>query len=275
MTDICVVNIQPFRLSSLTIISNMKNIKPIVVGSCILVGLLVTTVSSTWPLEAKPTKDTTTAVVSAIKVDRREMLYENLQLGAMGLSKKAFICAMAGYSQLLVDGKIKNPDVLSIIDFSLPSSEKRLFVIDLKNGKLLYNSLVSHGKNSGLEMATVFSNDRNSFKSSLGFYVTGNTYKGKHGYSLRLEGEEDNINDHAKSRGIVMHSAAYVNETLANGRGYIGRSEGCPAVPAAMYKKIIGKIKDGSCLFFYSPDKQYIAQSKLWPHEELDTIQAS
>ncbi|MCK7556728.1 murein L,D-transpeptidase catalytic domain family protein [Chitinophaga sedimenti] len=160
-------------------------------------------------------------------------------------------------------GKIQNDGVLSIVDFSLPSSKKRLFVIDLENGKLLFNTPVSHGRNSGKGDATSFSNAPNSFKSSLGFYVTGNTYSGEHGYSLRLNGEEKGFNDNALSRGIVMHCADYVNEGLVQSQGYIGRSLGCPAIPTAVHKKVISAISNGSCLFVYSRDKGYLAKSKL------------
>jgi L,D-transpeptidase catalytic domain len=190
-------------------------------------------------------------------------LYNKLNLSVAGLSKEAFDYAMKGYQYLLAQGKIANDETLSIVDFSLPSSAKRLFVIDVKKAALLFNTYVSHGRNSGLATATEFSNEPNSFKSSLGFYITGNTYDGKHGYSLRLEGEEPNFNDNAASRGIVMHSAPYVNEALARGRGYIGRSEGCPAVPENLYKPIISKIKNGSCLFLYSPDQNYLSHSSI------------
>jgi hypothetical protein len=194
------------------------------------------------------------------------MLYDQLALGALGLSQQAYEYALAGYERLLEEGKLKNDDILSIVDFSLPSSKKRLFVIDLASGKLLFNSLVSHGRNSGKDIATNFSNSQESFKSSLGFYVTGSTYRGKHGYSLKLEGEEEGINSNAMSRGIVMHAASYVDEKLARLQGYIGRSLGCPAVPVKLHKKIISKIQNGSCLFMYSPDQNYITASKMLQH---------
>jgi len=190
-------------------------------------------------------------------------IYSVLHLNNLGLSKEAFINAMKGYNYLLSSGKIKNDETLSIIDFTLPSTQKRLFVIDIKKGLLLFNTYVSHGRNSGTNVATQFSNDQNSLKSSLGFYITSGTYNGKHGYSLRLNGVESNINDNALSRGIVMHSAPYVNEETIEKLGFLGRSEGCPAVPENLYKKIIAKIKDGSCLFMYSPDKNYLAHSQI------------
>lgn len=193
----------------------------------------------------------------------KTLLYDSLQLESIGLSKEAFIYALKGFNRLQNAGKLQNDSILSIIDFSLPSNKKRLFVIDLKMGQLLFNTLVSHGKKSGGQIATSFSNKLNSYKSSLGFYITGNTYKGQHGCSLRLEGEEAGINDNALNRGIVMHSAAYVDERFINNQGYIGRSEGCPAIPKQIHKEIIEKIKNGSCLFIYSPDKYYVSHSKM------------
>ncbi len=190
-------------------------------------------------------------------------LYDSMRLSASGLSRQAFNYAVAGYKYLLTAGKIKNDGVLSIIDFTLPSYAKRLFVIDLKSYAVLFNTYVSHGRNSGKALANEFSNDLNSFKSSLGFYVTSSTYNGKHGYSLKLEGEEQGINDNALNRGIVMHCAAYVSESYIKSQGCIGRSEGCPAVSSKVYKPIIQKIKDGSCLFMYSPDAYYLSHSAI------------
>lgn len=203
------------------------------------------------------------AVMIKNTVSKYTGLYDSLNLGLAGLSKEAFNDAVTGYNYLVAQGKIKNDGVLSIVDFTKPSSVKRLFVIDLKNVTLLFNTYVSHGRNSGKLMADAFSNDMNSFKSSLGFYVTSGTYKGKHGYSLKLEGEEQGINDNAFNRGIVMHCAKYVTESYIKSQGYIGRSEGCPAVPPNMYKPIIEKIKDGSCLFMYSADKYYMSHSPI------------
>jgi len=195
-------------------------------------------------------------------VSRFSILYNQMNLDSLGLSQDAFKYGLQGYMDLVSNGAIKN-HILSIVDFSLPSSKKRLFVIDVATGKLLFNTFVSHGRNSGKEMATEFSNDVNSFKSSLGFFVTGNTYSGEHGYSLRLDGQEAGINDNAYDRSIVMHAANYVNEKVIRAKGFIGRSLGCPAVPPALHKAIINKIKDGSCLFMFSPDSTYISHSKI------------
>jgi hypothetical protein len=193
----------------------------------------------------------------------RNDIYDSLHLGDFGLSKAAYQEAVAGLHVLVSSGDIRNADILSIIDLSLPSSKKRLFVIDLNTCKLIFNTYVSHGRNSGKEMATRFSNRPRSCESSLGFYVTGDTYFGHHGYSLRLNGKEEGINDNACSRGIVIHSASYVNERIAKSLGYIGRSEGCPAIPKTLHRNIIEKIKNGTCLFLYSPDKFYETHSKM------------
>ncbi|MDE3145167.1 MAG: murein L,D-transpeptidase catalytic domain family protein [Bacteroidota bacterium] len=204
-----------------------------------------------------------TANSDANSINSKLIIYDSLQLNELGLSRAAFENAIKGYSYLLSSGKIKNENIISIIDFSLPSDKKRLFVIDLQNGELLFNTFVAHGKKSGEKLPTVFSNKIESKKSSLGFYVTGETYFGHRGYSLRLQGEEKGINDNAMRRGIVMHSAAYVDESIIEERGYIGRSFGCPAVPANLYKEIIETIQNGTCLFIYSPDKFYATHSKI------------
>jgi hypothetical protein len=170
---------------------------------------------------------------------------------------------MQGYKVLVASGKIKNDKIISIVDFGMASGKKRLFVIDLKNSKILYNTYVSHGRNSGREMASNFSNQPESFMSSPGFYVTRDTYIGKHGYSLRLNGEEKGINDNALNRAIVMHSAAYVDESVVRSQGFVGRSLGCPAVPEKLHKGIIDNIKNGTCLFIYSPSAGYVSNSKI------------
>jgi L,D-transpeptidase catalytic domain len=201
-------------------------------------------------------------IVSKSTASRND-IYDSLHLGNFGLSKAAFQEGLAGLDLLVSSGEIRNASILSIVDLSLPSSKKRLFVIDLNRYKLIFNTYVSHGRNSGREMATQFSNRPSSGESSLGFYVTGDTYFGHHGYSLRLNGKEEGINDNACSRGIVIHSAPYVNERIAKSLGYIGRSEGCPAIPRTQHRNIIEKIKNGTCLFLYSPDKFYETHSKM------------
>ena len=198
---------------------------------------------------------------AVLPVSGKPCVYDSLHLNTFGLTKQAFDYAIKGFNSLRSMGKLTNDTIISIIDFSLSSAKKRLFVIDIKNYKVLYNTYVAHGRNSGTEYAEKFSNNPDSHKSSLGFYITGDTYNGEHGFSLHLEGEEKGINDNAYSRDIVMHSAAYVNENYIKAKGYIGRSLGCPALPKKVYKPIINEIKNGTCLFLYSPNTYYLSHS--------------
>ena len=190
-------------------------------------------------------------------------VYDSLHLDLAGLNRKAFEYAKKGLLKLKEQGRILNDSILSIVDFSQPSSNKRFYVLDLKNYKILFNTFVAHGKNSGREWANSFSNSPRSHKSSLGFYITQEPYDGKKGYSLKLEGVESGINDKAFDRAIVVHGANYVSQSFINAQGFIGRSEGCPAVPVNDAEPIIDLIKDGSCLFIYSPDQNYSHRSTV------------
>jgi hypothetical protein len=165
-----------------------------------------------------------------------------------------FNTAILGYSQI---ENIKKKNIITIIDFSKPSTDKRFVVIDLLNKKILYNCFVAHGKNSGENYAKSFSNQGESLMSSLGFYFTGETYSGGNGYSLRLDGLEKGINDKARAREIVIHGAAYVSEDFIKKYGRLGRSWGCPALPPEVTKDIINTISRGSCLFIYADDYSY------------------
>lgn len=202
-------------------------------------------------------------VIQPIEANVLSSIYDSLRLNIMGLSEQAFRYAMQGFDYLVKAGKITNSKIISIVDFSQPSSKKRLFVIDLDQYKVVFNTYVAHGMNSGKEFANQFSNIPQSNQSSLGFYETMDTYNGKNGYSLHLQGLEKGINDKADSRAIVMHGADYVNENLIQTQGYIGRSWGCPAIPEKLHKPIINKIKNGTCLFIYSPNRNYFIHSKI------------
>ena len=182
-----------------------------------------------------------------------KQLYQKLELEQLGLSKKAFDLAIRGFEKLLAHGQLMNSAVLSIVDFSLPSTNKRLFVINVITQELIFYDYVAHGKNSGTAFAKSFSNKINSLKSSLGFFVTQNTYTGRNGLSLALDGKEKGINDHALARAVVIHGAPYVNENFATQKTGIGRSWGCPAVPEKINASLIETIKDGSCFFIYAP----------------------
>jgi hypothetical protein len=190
-------------------------------------------------------------------------LYDSLQLQRMGLNRQVFDYALRGFNYMYRMGLLTNTSILSIVDYSKPSSEKRLYIIDLQKVQVLYKTYVSHGAKSGKEFAHQFSNSIASNKSSLGFYETFDTYIGGNGYSLKLQGIESGFNDNANKRAIVLHGAPYVDERLVKTQGYIGRSWGCPAVPPALHRAIIDKIKNGTCLFIYSPNTQYLSNSKV------------
>ena len=179
------------------------------------------------------------------------------------INTNAFVLAIKGYEKLKQLGKLTNQRYLTIADMSMASSYPRLYIIDMEKQALLLQTFVSHGKNSGLLFAEEFSNLVGSFKSSLGFYITGQPYQGKHGTSLVLKGVESGINDKAEERAIVLHGAAYANQGFVNQQGYLGRSLGCPAVPSNQVKEIIQAIQGASCLFVYAPNKQYLQQSAL------------
>jgi hypothetical protein len=159
--------------------------------------------------------------------------------------------------------EVQNRKIITIVDYSKPSAKKRFFVIDLENRHVLYRSIVAHGKNSGDYTAKNFSNKPGSLKSCLGFFVTAETYNGKYGYSLFLDGLEPGINDNARKRAIVIHGADFVTQSVIKEYGRLGRSYGCPALPVNVSKEIIDKISKGSCLFIYGNDPEYLKNSKI------------
>ncbi|MBL7737260.1 MAG: murein L,D-transpeptidase catalytic domain family protein [Chitinophagaceae bacterium] len=195
--------------------------------------------------------------------NQAHVLYERLDLENSGLGLDAFSYALSGYLNLLEKGKLQNPNTLTICDFSQSSKKKRLYIIDLKEMKILWNTYVAHGRKSGGEFAQSFSNAPKSHKSSLGFYITEQTYYGSHGLSLRINGLEKGINDMARARNIVIHGSDYVGDDFLESNPFTGRSFGCPAIPDEETTAIINTIKEGSCLFIYHPTKQYLTVSKI------------
>lgn len=207
-----------------------------------------------------------------------DSLYNLLHLDEAGLNKQAFFNAYKGYQYLLSQDRITNPDLLTICDYSQPSSQKRLYIIDLKNNVIACHTYVAHGHNSGADMATSFSNLNSSNKSSLGFLITAETYEGHNGYSMRFDGMERGINDNVRARDVVMHGSAYVCDERAKDGIMMGRSWGCPAIANTESKQIIDEIKGGTCFYIYSPDIIYMHRSPIlnakfdWP--SLNTIPA-
>lgn len=199
--------------------------------------------------------------LSAVDIKIQDIYY-SLHANSFALPEfKSFSEALKGFYLLKEKGIIQK-DILTLIDFSLSSNVKRLWVIDLGSNKILFHSLVAHGKNTGEEMASAFSNANSSNKSSLGFYVTGEVYQGKHGLSLRLDGLEKGVNNNARERAIVIHGADYVSESFIKGNKRLGRSLGCPALPLELTDAIIDEIKDKSCLFIYHPSRSFFATEK-------------
>jgi hypothetical protein len=174
---------------------------------------------------------------------------------------EVFQKALTGYLNLRQAGRLNSSQQrLTVVDFDLPSTEKRLWVIDLNAHRILFHTLVAHGHNSGDNEASSFSNTDQSNMSSLGFYVTGQEYEGKHGHSLRLEGLDEGFNTNAAARAVVMHGADYVSEAFIKQNGRLGRSLGCPALPLDQYSQIIDAVKGGSCLFLNKSNAGYASK---------------
>ncbi len=190
-------------------------------------------------------------------------LYNETGLEESGLKRSVFEYAYRGYLVLLQQHKLTRSNVITICDFSQSSRSRRLYVVDLENKKILVNTFVAHGRRSGGEYAKTFSNSASSHKSSLGFYVTEQTYMGKHGLSLKIHGLEKGFNDKADRRNIVVHGSKYVGEGFLQSNRVNGRSFGCPAVPISDVSDVIEDIKGGSCLFIYYPAKKYLKASKI------------
>jgi len=168
-----------------------------------------------------------------------------------GPARAALEAAMRAYDRAQQAGAIANPGLLTLIDYTRPSVDRRLWVIDLRSGEVLFNELVAHGRGSGDNLATAFSNEDNSHMSSVGLFVTRDVYVGHNGYSLRLDGLDRGLNDHALSRAIVIHGAAYVSEVIGKQIGRLGRSWGCPAVRPEIARTLIDTIKGGTAVFAY------------------------
>jgi hypothetical protein len=180
-----------------------------------------------------------------------------------GISPDLLAMALRAVSCAVRGGDIRTPRTLTVIDYSLPSVDERLWVFEVATGRLLFKELVAHGRNTGENMATAFSDRLNSRQSSIGLFVTGDTYVGSNGYSLRLDGLEPGFNSHARERAIVMHGAPYVNAALARSQGRIGRSWGCPALREAVARDVIDTIRGGDVVFSYYPDDQWLKSSRF------------
>ena len=195
------------------------------------------------------------ASVSFTRADFDSTSIGNIETEVFKMALDAASCAVR-------TGAVSAPETLTVIDYSKPSSERRLWVFDLRSKELLYEELVAHGQGSGANMATQFSNEDESHQTSLGLFVTRDTYVGKNGYSLRLDGLDRGVNDRARDRAIVMHGAPYVSQAFVKANGRLGRSWGCPAISAAVAKRMIDRVKGGGLVFAYYPDAGFIKTSK-------------
>lgn len=210
-----------------------------------------------WIAGRKPTNTEEQTSLTETLAPHRS-LYEKIRLeGEVAFT--AFDQAMRGYEQI----PTKKKELLVLVDFTKPSTDDRLYVIDVQDQKILYRSVVAHGRGSGENYATSFSNTPGSHQSSLGFYLTGNTYEGGNGHSLRLNGLEAGINDKAMERAIVIHGADYCDPSFIASAGRLGRSFGCPSLPRAVNDEIINTIKEGAVLFIYADDTNYQLKSPV------------
>jgi hypothetical protein len=204
---------------------------------------------------------TLTLSVFAANTNSSNMLANTFSSETDNLKPEVVQLALKAYDNVEKKGMVHNKQYITIIDYSMPSSEKRLWVLDIKNQKVVYNTYVAHGKNSGENYSTKFSDSPKSQESSIGVYVTKGTYEGHNGNSLVLAGLDKGFNDLAESRRIVMHPAPYVDENILENYGRIGRSWGCPALNPQIAQPIINTIKGGSVMLVYYPDPKWLQQS--------------
>ena len=222
----------------------------------IIFGVVLFAVSST--IAREPDAASPSPAVSAA-VAFRATDWDSSRLGA--LDQRVFNLALNAASCAVHSGKVTAPTTLTVIDYSKPSTQKRLWVVDLRTHALLFEELVAHGQGSGNNLATQFSNEPETHRSSIGLFETKEAYVGKNGYSLRLEGLDAGFNDHAMDRAIVMHGAAYVSEAIARAQGRLGRSWGCPALRESVAHEIIDSVKESGLVFAYYPDPKWLASS--------------
>lgn len=243
-------------------------------GGARLVTIAVALTLISWkPIEKKPAQYAFKAI-NSIGDGLFKTLYDSVGLAETGLSFPVFEKALTGFYNLRDEGKLAtNKSVLSIADFDQNSTEKRLWIIDLDKKELILNTWVAHGEFSGEDKASYFSNALSSFKSSIGFYVTGETYYGKHGLSLRLDGMDEDYNSNARKRAIVVHGATYVSQGTINALGRLGRSQGCPAVPVNQAKTVVNTMAGKTVLFINNTAQLYI--SKYLSNESTTEVLAS
>ena len=229
---------------------------------CILLILSVTTIS--WrPAEAKKTNTNSNKSFSARELLEKyvDNIYVSARLQESGLTFDVFKKAVTGFLNLKMANKLSPASsILTVIDFTKSSREKRMWIIDVIGKQLVLNTWVAHGQRSGMDIATRFSDRTDSYQSSIGFYVTDNVYYGKHGRSLRLDGMDPGFNENARSREIVVHAADYVGRNVIEEQGRLGRSLGCPAVSPEVADMVIDNIKDKTVMFINGNTEIYYSK---------------
>ncbi|MFD2585216.1 murein L,D-transpeptidase catalytic domain family protein [Pedobacter vanadiisoli] len=241
-------------------------------------------VGTSWKATELPrTQQEADKAIAADSLYNRYILnvYHQVRLDSAGLSEQVFEKALTGFYNMKYSGLLHAKSILTIADFDQESCKKRLYIIDLASKKLLMNTWVAHGQNSGGDKPSSFSNNINSNQSSLGFYLTGEIYNGKHGRSLKLDGMDQGFNSNARERSIVVHGASYVSQETINQLGRLGRSQGCPAVSKKLADQVINNISDRTVLFINNSDQQYnsvflnetLAASVILNQEQLFTAQ--
>jgi hypothetical protein len=223
------------------------------------IGVLVSIFLSVIPVVNSTVDSNVDEIITVALDDFAKDSYQHI--GTKKLFYKPYKYALKGYYQLLKDRKLTNKDFITVVDMTKSANEERMFVISTKTWEVVHSSLVAHGMKTGEEFAQDFSNEENSHQSSIGFYVTGEVYNGRHDKSLKLDGHEYS-NSKARERGVVIHAADYVSKEYVKDNGRLGRSYGCPALPHEKYEDVVDLIKGGSCYFIYYPDKSYIKKSK-------------
>lgn len=243
----------------------MSRILATVVFAILVCFLAVPLVAKTAGRAAPPKTVARTAVAESripdpgsrsLAVDRTAAMKSGISADVLNLAIGAVSCGIAS-------GDLETPPTLTLIDYSLPSTTPRLWVFDLRSGKLLFNELVAHGRNSGDNIATQFSDAMESRETSVGLFRTADTYVGHNGYSLRLDGLEPGFNGNARERAIVMHGAPYVDAGVAKANGRLGRSWGCPALRQAVARQVIDTVRGGGVIFSYYPDPSWLKTSKF------------
>lgn len=228
------------------------------IATIFLVGMSI--VGTSWKAIDRPqTQQDTIKNIAADSLYSQYILniYHEIHLDSAGLNEQVFEKALTGFYNMKYSGLLHAKSILTIADFDQESTKKRLYIIDLASKKLVLNTWVAHGQNSGGDKPSSFSNNINSNQSSLGFYLTGEIYSGKHGRSIKLDGMDQGFNSNARERSIVVHGASYVSQKSIDQLGRLGRSQGCPAVPAKLADQVINTISDRTVLFINNSDQQY------------------